>query len=868
MSTLTVKSFDGSLTDFYIGADQSSYEQADNFVHNEYSKLISRPGSLLDFTNNTSRAQVSGSVGTRRISLLAPQTTGSSRNFTLLKLTGDHIEYDNGGNKVELFGPTGGSAFEGVGTVDVETGYAATEWNKHTIITTDEMWQRSLKVYNDASGVLQLRTAGLPKPGTGLAATGGSGAAYIYATVFKYEYTVGDITYIDRSAPTLTEVSNVGSGTPGSSPGIGLTGLPVLTNTYGTHYDTTNVDVEIYRTTNAGTVLYLAGTVDNGTTTFSDTTSDNTLDDGATLYTTGGVLPNDRPPICKYVHGTSDFTYYANIKEVSPTTGGDLQLQPQRLMQSKRGDTDSVPTGNYADMEQEIVGISSVRSIPVVFCKNQIYRIDGYYDNQGRGQMVPKKISDSVGAAGHLSLIQTIDGIYFAGTDGFYFTDGYQVVPASKNSRLFKDTYFKLVDSALKRKRICGAYDINEHRVLWGTSHITEEAYDDDNARCFVLDLEEPKPFVTWSSGFQDAEEIANEVTGTNADSIITVADTTGLDEGAYVFRDDELYPLQPAAFLSYVLTSTTLALNPTLQSPASRSSKTYKFVNQSPKNVFFRNFLPTALCFANDTLYMGDRHGLTRYFDKEQPNDVWIDPSGATEGCVYGQLPIYFQYKGAALDLGTTEYRKYVSGMLIKARPRLDINAEMTLQVLGENDDNENPHELIPIFFESFYPWGTPSLSYGDPRLYRALRTIIDVKRRFPAGKMRCEYKQIHMMPALVNIYLSSVYSNATIESSVYGANYKMVTITDTWPIDIANYWFSSVADDYTKIFRIAVRQSGMVIHVFDPLDELAQGSDVKWVAQGLLKNALINLIEYSIFYEIIGPSQQAYNGENAVTQ
>src|SRR5690606_32907466 len=134
-------------------------------------------------------------------------------------------------------------------------------------------------------------------------------------------------------------------------------------------------------------------------------------------------------------------------------------------------------------------------------------------------------------------------------------------------------------------------------------------------------------------------------------------------------------------------------------------------------------------------------------------------------------------------IDFGTTENRKWVSGIITKARPRLDINAEMTLQIKGENDDNDFPHSLEEIFFEQYYPWGTPLLDYGDPRLYRTRRTLIDVKRRFPAGKLRCEYKQVQFTPAFVNVYLSAVYDEGTIASSGTSGLYTVTIDSSTWP-------------------------------------------------------------------------------------
>lgn len=861
MSVLTVKQFSGSITDFPIGADPSEYEQADNLVLDEYRKLVTRPGTLLEFNDSASRARVTSSNSTRRISLMCAQEIGVNADFTSLKVVGASIQYDNGSSRAELIGPSGDTAFDIAGGIDGETVYTYSEWNNHTFITHDEPLQKPVKIYRDSSGDLQLRTAGLPPTDNAFTATGGSGANYIYALVCKYEYTVGGITYIDRSRPITKEFTGIGSATAADNPGITVGSIDVIENASGEHYDTPNIDIEIYRTQNNGTVLYLVGTVDNGVTSFSDTTTDNDLISNEVIYTEGGVVENDRPPKCKYTHGTSDFVYWANGTEVS-VTGVDLETLAQRVWQSKRGDPDSVPASFYADLESPVTAISSVRSIPIVFTENATYRLDGFFDNLGRGGIIPKKISDSVGCVSHNSCVQTVEGVFFAGTDGFYYTDGYQVIGLSDK---FRESYEALVSTGLKKKRIYGALNLNEQQVLWTVWKNTSEPYDNDCAQIYCLDLR-LKAFTTWSSGYAGTIDITQESVS-NTGATVTFSTVSGVDNGSYIYRNSETAPLAYGSYVQDVEGSTDIIIN---YAASNQSGLTYYTILNSPENITFRNFLPTALLFANNKMYFGDRHGYTRYFDEDQPDDVWMDPAETIAPSAFEKLPIYFNYKGTFLDFGTTEYRKYVPMIITKARPRLDINAEMTLQIKGENDATDFPHSLQPIFFEQYYPWGTPLLDYGDPRLYRTRQTIIDVKRRFPAGKMRCQYKQVQFSPAFVNIYFSNVRGNASIAATgtdhIYTATLSGAT-GKTWPTDVYNYWISFVGDEYTTNYRIVSRDSSTQVSFHAPTAP-AVGSDIKWVVRGLRKQALINLIEYSLFYEAIGPSQTQYQGENTVSQ
>ncbi len=852
MSELTVKGFGGGITDFYIGASPDQYQKADNLIVDSYANLINIPGSYLDFTTNPTRARVPASLGSRRIGLLMGQEVGTGASFTILKQVVEKLHYDNGTTMAELVGPGAASAFDLSSPISAETAFAYAEWNKHTIITHESPFQKPVKVYRDTSGNLQLRTAGLPITATTYTATGGAGANYVYALVLKYTYEVGGIEYIDRSAPAFKSFTGIGTATPASSPGITVGSIPVLANADGEHYDTTNIKVEVYRTINNGTTLYYVGEVTNGTTSLADSVSDNTLVTNAALYTSGGEVENTRPPKCKYVHATSDFTYYANAIEVS-TTGADLEQLQQRLYQSKRGDPDSVPASFYADMEEAITGISSVRSIPIVFCENSIYRIDGNFDNFGQGGMLPRKISDSVGAVGHLSLVQTLEGIFFAGNDGFYFTDGYSVTPINEN---FPDTYAPLVDSELKKKRIYGVHDIKNRFVLWATSYDdTEES--SDNARIFCLDLRS-KAFTTWSSGYQGDGPVLLTTGNISSTTISSLPATTGLEKGMLVVSEG----MDPDTYIVSVDSSSQVTIS---QAGPTGTGVAIEFIENDKFHRFFKQFEPTALLYGDRKLWRADRKGFTLQYDPDTSSMPRLDESISGGGTVtLEELPLLFSYSSPALDLGTTSFRKWVNGVVIKARPRFDLTSDVTIQPYGENDDSGTRDEMEYIFFQPFYPWGTPLLQYGDPRLYARRRTLVDVKRRFTAGKLRCEYKTLHLDSAFVDRYQSLSYVQADISGT--GIT-KTVTFTGTTlPSDIKDAWITFSSDSYVAEYRILSRDSNTQITILDPELALSATNDLDWSIRNYLSSSLIQLIEFTFFFEAIGASQLPYLGENKV--
>jgi len=857
MSVLTVKNWFGSLTDFYIGEDPTSYQQADNLDVDDFGKLNSRRGTTLDFTTSMARARVPASVSTRRIGLMVPQKTGTNGDFTIVKQVGEKLHYDNGTTMNELVGPSSASAFALSSPITSETVFSYADWNNHSFVTHESPFQKPVMIYNDSGGSLRLRTAGLPIAANTFTATGGSGANYVYALVYKYSYTVGSISYVMRSAPQLKEFTNIGTATPSSSPAVTVGSIPVLANANGEHYDTTTIKVEVYRTTNNGAVLYYVGEVTNGTTSLADTVTDNTLINNEALYTMDGSVDNDRPPKCKYLHGTSDFVYYAHAYEVG-ADGSDLQLQPQRLYQSKRGNPNAVPGSFYVDMEEPIVGVSSIRSIPIVFCQNSIYRIDGFYDDLGRGGMVAKKISDRVGCSGHLSIVQSLEGLFFAGNDDFYFTDGYQVEGTSGRKQKIKTTYRSLVDTTLKRKRICGAFDVSENKVLWACYNPKETT--SDNARIFALDVPS-KAITTYSSGY-DGDPATYSGTANTSGTVVTVADTTGMAKGHRVIFTGSAASASITAYIVSVDSNTQITIS---ENVGSMSGVSIEVVEQSRTAHFFANFRPSSLLYANDKMWMGNQLGFTVYMNRDQTSDPWFNP-GASSPASMSPSAVYFNYDSTAMDLGTSEQIKWVNYIIIKARPSPNLSTNLSLDLNFENDDDGNEYDLESVSFAGYVRWG--SLVYGDPKLWERIRSLINVKRRFPATHLRCSYKQLGITMGYVTVYQSGTQSTVAVSAGPNAVS-KTITLTgDNWNTDIENLYLSLETDTYTADYKIVKQNSVTECIVLDVNNALPIQSGKKWIMRGYPKNVLLNLIEYSLVYEVIGPNQLPYQGENAVSQ
>lgn len=484
---LPLEDFSGGMTDYYLGGPLNKCQRADNLLivkHGDIGKLFTRPGSeLYDSTYYQIPA------GAQRIGTL------KYFNSTLFYQSARKIYYVNSG-WTTLQGPTSNDLFpSGIDTTHV---VSAASWNGILYLTSSALIGKPSKIYKDSGAVWRLRTAGLPDLATSPTATpdttGVISVSYLYRFLHKYTYTVGSVTYIDRGP--ITEVvaadasgSAIGAGTP-----CAIAAIPVLANSTTDNYDTASTDlkIEIYRTTDGGQNFFYTGQVSNGTTTFSDTTTDAVLVDNEPLYTESGAPDNDPPPLAKVIHIVDDRAFYGHCKIGS-------EVHTTRVYQAVPGDPDSVPLENFGTLPDDLVTISSYKSLPIVLCAGSLHRLDGAYDELGGGFLGATVISDTQGCVSQQSAVQTPIGIFWAGLDGFYWTDGYQSLRVSGDLR---ETYQSIISSDTRKRRIMGKYDAKENRVYW-TAQLDSAASEVDALFCLDLNwqISEYMPFTTWSGG-------------------------------------------------------------------------------------------------------------------------------------------------------------------------------------------------------------------------------------------------------------------------------------------------------------------------------------------------------------------------------
>jgi hypothetical protein len=608
-----VNDFSGGITDDVFLQDPKFCKTLDNFLIQSDKTPTSRDGSIIEDDTNPQLP-----TGNNRIGALINYANSDKLFYQSVR----DIFYRNPSAFTALVGPTSNKVFS-VGTTLSEISF--TQWNKHLYVTNDS-FARPMKIYKDDTGAYKVRTNGLPSLASSPTVTAGAAGTndYVYAFNYEYTYMVGNQTFIDEGPTTLVSLENAAA--PDSNT-VAITGLPVISNGATDNWDTTVIKLIISRTISGGDIFYKAGEVTNGTTTFNDNTSDTNLQLNDPLYTNDGTLDFDPVPLHKYAHIINNTAYYASTKEGS-------EEFPYKIRQSIPGNPSACPGDFEVEVEDEIKGISSVRSVPIVLCRRHIYRIEQAFDQFGRGNMVPVRISDTAGCVSNLSIVQAENGLFWAGNDGYYYTDGYQTLKISDH---LNTSYKRRLAETTQQNRIYGRYDEKERNIYWC---VQSNSGNLDNDTFFILDLKwgisETCRFSTWSgNSFRPScLEFFN--------GFLYRGDTRG-----YVFKHDSSYFTDPkvntAAAASTWDTETIIW--------------TYQSINYNFGSSFFRKMpiktMVTASNRGNTTIQISainDDGKITRNCKpiRVRTNFVWGDTSfiWGNPSCVWNSVGLIEQWR------------------------------------------------------------------------------------------------------------------------------------------------------------------------------------------------------------------------------
>jgi len=771
--TLELSDFSGGITDYPFKAPINKAEEVDNLIIDPNKRLIQRPGSEV-YTAGMAQIPIGVlPLNDYRINNLVTVPQGD----VFYAVSGNSIFYPNaletawtellGISSVKPFNAGSGSSFS-----------SFAEWNGH-LFGVNDAFAKPIKIYKNASNVPTIRTAGLPKIASAPTITPSGGAhSFIWYFTHSYEYSIGTVIFQDESAPFLVQKTNVKSIT--ALDPANISAIPVLVNSGGTSYDVSNIKIKIYRTIENGNIPYYVGEVTNGTTTFVDNYTDASLQaTGVLLYTTGGELEHDEPPQSKYLHINNGRAYYASTKEGSETF-------PNRVYQSLTDDPDSVPADFWIDVRDEISGMSSFSDNPLVFGLSKVYRIDGFFDDLGRGGMAYEEISNVTGCVSHNSIVQTDLGVFFAGRSGFFWTDGFKV---KKISDSINERYKELVSGATERTRIYGKYDPVNLKIYWCVRR-NDSSTDNDNIFCLDLRFSSSESF----------QQDASITTWSNGDS-----------------------------------------------------------------------FAPTAICIYKGNLIRADYRGYVFKHMDSLFSDPKIDELRAVAD--WTTKAITYNYKSAHFSFELPQIRKWVSQILLTAKNI----SNLSVQCYSINDDSAVEDVLKEIRYRDTLTWGDPEPIWGTDTYKWNYFALVEQRRRFPAGGLRCSHKQIRITNAFTNITNSDTYSTCTVDRIT-----KKVTLTDPsfiWPEDVEDYELQLSPTgpvEVTVSYPISLRDSDTEITLFDPTDTIntqyadALGysfDDIKWIIRGVPKNETLNLMSVVLYYAPLTNTHRTYMGTSSET-
>lgn len=675
-------------------------------------------------------------------------------------------------------------------------------------------WEADPNQNQDDLIVFNLKSGEILSPNFNPGSTDWAIYSYTYHIVYrrtyqaKKTYSGTALTFTDRSAPlavpyrSFTKIENL-------PVRLFVPAGLVLANTGSDEYDVTNTKIEVYRTTANGTQAYLLMTLDNTASAdtyagyFIDSVSDDELIAGLPLYTNGGVLANDPPPKCKYLCAVDTTCYYGNITDVTSGT-----VEENVVLQSIIGDFDSVPAANRTIFPEAVTAVSAHESIPIVGTLSGVYRIEGRFDDLGTTATRPERVSKDTGILWHQSCVRTDKGMFFAGTDGFYWTNGYTVQKVSPG---LDETYQRYArESASSRRPIYGAYQTSFKRVVWSMDLRDLEA-STPRSGAYVLDLN--FDFRT-GSGWSGPWFSKNPTLAASA-AVLDYWGQMAVTESGDLF----MVPRQKDAVdgIPWIL-----ALSP------SDVGVTGDFVAVGTGLTTVRGAAVEAAVKTTATNF-------------GEPRAVkWVSTLKTSHA-------VCKEFLGP-------RFNPYLDATATPAAPtRYQAAAQMSTQVVSNNDHGRRIARMKTIanlsvesdvLDTNFSEESLPAIGFYQGGLE-------EFKWRFPAGGLRCSYKQLSIESGIAVLYKSDtngvgVTSNSTSTLYVAGAPFTGSSAEFGWYVFLSH-------DDYQTAYPIVSSSTDTLVLATAP-PTLAS---VEWVVRGIPKRMLWNLINYEIGFTVMGKTQ-----------
>lgn len=249
--------------------------------------------------------------------------------------------------------------------------------------------------------------------------TGGNIAngTYSYKAVYEWTDAQGQ-RHISAPSEALSVTLSGGTGTQRV-----VLDIPTLrlTSKSGTR---TNVTISVYRTQTLGSIYYRVSSITSptyndttvNTVSFNDTLADGSIASNEVLYTTGDVVENIAPPVCKSIVSLGNRLFLIDLdngtiwfsKPFTPGYGVEFSDLFTKTVDSEGG----LP---------QALGVLDNKLI--IFKESLLFAMAGDGPNNTGSQdtfTIPERITSDVGCDTQISIVTVPDGIMFKSSKGIY----------------------------------------------------------------------------------------------------------------------------------------------------------------------------------------------------------------------------------------------------------------------------------------------------------------------------------------------------------------------------------------------------------------------------------------------------------------
>lgn len=713
---LALNDFSQGITDNYKSAGIKS-NKLENFIIRENGSIQLRNGLALFDRTVGSNTRAMTDLGDKVVSIV-----------------GDSIEYkDSASQKLTTF-PAGAVFANAV----ADTTGSIHKWRNSTIanVTSND---KALRTVEHDDGVLRTEVASLP-PVLGASLTGGTGSDRLVAVCTVREYTdVDGFSYKEYSPEYITT-----SG--GTSGNLTVEVTPAQHQITDTEYNLNYLGLAVFVTEPNGSTFFFA----NSSPITAPPSNTSVIVDLALDYTANEVgfflseEPKGEIPISDYMAIVNNTTWCLSVYEDATTK------YKYRLRQSVQGMPTSMILSAYRDLEFDGRGIGGLNNTPIVLTEGGVFRIEGSIGIDGSGNIRPVRILNSEGGISHNSIVVANDRMYYAGTDGFYVTDGYKATNIT-SSELYK-SYSDAVKDRSKWDNIYGTFDRDNDLIYWiidtgkmfvyniktnGFSTINLEAgYNfksllsipsEDQARVTVTD--------TMATGVDDATHRRYTLSLTNSRFLISGAE--------YKVRESGVIYTGEIEGVNYNENTAVLSIDLLDSPPASLPSASVLYESGDE--------VRRVLIVGTDRNFTVQSHPL-----------IFSDLSAGAglEPTEYGRQPIEFDWLSAGMNYGNSSSSKWVQFMTTNLK--LATRVAMEPYTVRENDLNSSAMKLISNLeqFKAYDEndiWGRRSAQWFP-------NNIVTQKRHMPKGFCRCRFNQVGLRNTPAGIYNSIDYQNVEV--------------------------------------------------------------------------------------------------------